>query len=312
MTPRFLTTLLLAGLAGCSDHSDVVIEASGTIEGTEFRVATEVAGRILSIACDEGTLVKEGDTLIVIDDTEYRIQLRQSVASAEVAEAGYRLALEGSRKEDILQAEAAFDAAKADFERVRDLLASGTVTQKQYDDSYTRFVASEQGYAKLASGLRSQEIVAARALRDQAEAAADQLRKRIRDCAILSPANGIVTLKAVERGELTGVGGNLLRVTSLDPAKLVIYIGETDLGRIRLGQAAGVFIDAFPQREFSGTVTYISSVAEFTPKNVQTKEERTKLVFSVKVNIPNPEGILKPGMPADARLQIQFRESETK
>jgi len=125
----------------------------------------------------------------------------------------------------------------------------------------------------------------------------------VRDCAITAPTRGTITLRAVEPGELVGIGTNVVRLTYLDKVKLTIYVNEAELGRIALGEKADVSIDSFDKgRTFPGTVVYISPVAEFTPKNVQTKEERTKLVFAVKMEVANPDGALKPGLPADARI----------
>ena len=306
MNSHPLAFLILATVlpVACSNNLQDEIDGSGTVEGTDFRVGSEVSGKVNRIWVDEGSPVRNGDTLMAIDPTEYQAQLKQSLANAEAAEANYRLALEGSRKEDILQAEATYHAAEADYNRSKDLFASNTITRKQYDDAEARYITSQQTYEKLIRGLRRDEITVARARRDQAVAQADLSRKRVRDCIILAPSTGVVTLKSVEVGELVSSGASLLRITKMDPVKLVIYVNETDLGRVSLGQEAEVKIDGVSDRSFTGNVVYISSVAEFTPKNIQTKEERTKLVFGVKIQIPNPDGTLKPGMPADARLTI--------
>jgi HlyD family secretion protein len=179
------------------------------------------------------------------------------------------------------------------------------VTQKQYDDAYARFVAAEQTFRKLKTGLRPEEIASARGRWDQAAAQADLLRKKFRDCSIRAPLDGTVTLRAVEPGELVGFGTNVFQLTALEIVKLTIYLNETEIGRIHLGDTAQVAIDAFEKgKTVQGSIVYISPTAEFTPKNVQTKEERTKLVFAVKIEIPNPDGLLKPGLPADARITI--------
>ena len=301
---RFTMTMLglLVLAAGCGGDSENVIEASGTIEGTDVNIGTEVAGRVRTLRVDEGARVTAGDTLAIIDDIDYQIQLRQAVANLEASAAQLRLAEEGWRKEEIVQAEANFSTADADYKRMKDLLASQSITQKQYDDAYARYVNAQQTFEKLSRGLRKDEVLTFRARRDQAEAQVDQLRKKVRDCALLAPTAGTITLKAVEPGEFVMIGANLLRLTYLDVVKLTIYVSETELGNVRLGQKAVVTIDMKGGTRFEGTVVYISPVAEFTPKNVQTKEERTKLVFGVKIEVPNPQGILKPGMPADARL----------
>ncbi len=295
-----------AVFAGCGNNDGKVIEASGTIEGTQVNIGSEVAGRIRAVRAQEGARVNAGDTLLLIDDTEYRIQLRQAVANEQAYDNGYRLAAQGSRKEDVVQAEAAYEAAEKDHQRMADLLPTKTVTQKQYDDAYARFVAADQNYRKLKTGLRPEEVATARGRWEQAAAQADLLRKKIQDCVVRAPIDGTVTLRAVEPGELVGFGTNVFQLTSLDRVKLTIYLNETDIGRIRLGQAARVSIDAFAEgKTVQGSVVYISPSAEFTPKNVQTKEERTKLVFAVKIEIPNADGALKPGLPADAALDVE-------
>jgi membrane fusion protein YbhG len=297
--------LLLLSMAGCSGTNGSELNSSGTIEGTDVKISAEVTGKVKEVRVDEGSRVAVGDTLILVDDTEYRIQLRQAVANLASFESAYRLAVEGSRKEDIVQAEAAFKTAEADYGRMKDLLASQSVTQKQYDDSYSRYVAAQQTYEKLKRGLRPEEVENAREKRDLASAQADLWKKRIRDCAMLAPSAGTVTLRSVEPGEVISSGMNVLRITALDKVKLTIYVSEQELGKIHLGQTARITIDSSPGKSYEGTVTYISPAAEFTPKNVQTKEERTKLVFGVKIEVPNRDGALKPGLPADATLEVQ-------
>ena len=303
--------LLAAGfwLVGCSGNNTNNIEASGTIEGTDADIGMEAAGRVLFVRVDEGARVQPGDTLVIVDDTEYRIQLREAVANLESFAAQYTLALEGSRKEDIIQAEAAFQAAEADYQRMKGLLASQTVTQKQYDDVYTRYVAMQQTYEKLRRGLRPEEITSARVRQEFAAAQVDFLKKKVHDCILTAPTSGVVTLRSIEPGELVGMGTNVLRITELDRVNLMIYVNEAELARVRIGQEAKVSVDGYPGKAFSGNVVYIAPSAEFTPKNVQTKEERTKLVFGVKIEIQNPDGSLKPGLPADATLANEGKKS---
>jgi HlyD family secretion protein len=301
MTYRlFLAALLVT--AGCGGADTDSIRASGTIEGTSVTIGAEVAGRVARVAVVEGARVRRGDTLLVIDDADYLLQLRQADANLEAAEAQLRLAHEGSRQEDITQAKAAYDNAERDYHRMQDLLATQTVTRKQFDDAEARYIAAEQTYRKVSTGLRRDEVTTLRARRDQAAAQADLLRKKVQDCRVLAPSAGVVTLRAVEPGELVAVGSRLVRITGIDLLKLMIYVKETDLARVSLGGEARVTIDSAPDTAFTGRVVYISPEAEFTPKNVQTSEERTKLVYGVRIEIPNPAGILKPGMPADAAL----------
>ena len=130
------------------------------------------------------------------------------------------------------------------------------------------------------------------------------LAKAVADSTIVAPAGGIVTHKAAEAGEMVFAGATVVTLAELDSVYVMIYLTEGDVGRVRLGDAADVEIDAFPGRPFPGRVTYISPEAEFTPKNVQTKEDRVKLVFGVKIEIENREGLLKPGLPADAAIHM--------
>lgn len=307
---KYMMTFLLAvTLISCSGNHGSEISASGTIEGTDINIGVEVNGRVKEVRIDEGTRVKTGDTLVIIDDTEYNIQLRQASTNMESFEASYRLSLEGSRKEDIVQAEAAFKTAETDYNRMKELLATKAITQKQYDDAYNKYISTQQTFQKLERGSRPEEINGAREKRDNAAAQVDLLKKRIHDCTILAPSAGTVTLKAVEPGELVAVGMNVVRITYLDKVKLTIYLNEQQVGNVHLGASAKVTIDNNEKKSYDGKVEYISPAAEFTPKNVQTKEERTKLVFGVKIEVNNPDGSLKPGLPADATITAAPNQS---
>jgi HlyD family secretion protein len=234
------------------------------------------------------------------------------------AEAQLALLVKGARSEDIRQAEAALKQAEAaltvaedDARRMRALAKTGSVTTKQAEDAEARLTvataqrnAAAEAVAKVRTLVRPEEIQAAEARLAQAQASADLLRKTIADCTITAPAGGIVTHKAVEPGELVVQGATLVTLAELDSVYVMIYVTEKELGRVKLGGPAEVKIDSFPDKVFEGTITYISSEAEFTPKNIQTKEDRVKLVFGVKVEIENREGFLKPGLPADAVIRV--------
>jgi len=317
---RKITTLglvILAGLA-CShgrDRNDIT--ASGTIEAVEVNVASKVAGEVLSLAVREGAKVRPGDILATIDHSTADIQLRQAEAGVRLAEAQLALLVKGARSEDIRQAEAALRQADSalkvaadDARRMRELFQTGSVTSKQRDDAEARLIVATAQQSAAAEALnkvrrlaRPEEIQAAEARLAQARAAADLLAKQIADSTVVAPAGGIVTHKAVEAGELVAPGATIFTLADLDSVYVMIYVTELEIGRIKLGGGVEVRIDAFPDRPFTGTITYISPEAEFTPKNVQTKEDRVKLVFGVKVEIPNPEGLLKPGLPADAVIR---------
>ncbi len=301
---NILLILLPVLILGCSGYDGREIRSSGVIEGTDVDIGAEVSGQVAEVRVDEGSTVRKGDTLAIIDDADYQIQLRQAVANLGSFDAAYKLAVEGPRKEDIIQADANFKTAEADYNRMKDLLKSQTVTQQEFDQAYARYVTAEQTMEKLHHGSRPEEIQEARQKRDYAAAQADYLRKKVGDCYLLAPSAGVVTLKGIEAGELVNAGMNILRITCLDTVKLMIYVNEQEVGRVRLGDTARVSIDGQKSKYFNGRVVYISPVAEFTPKNIQTPEERTKLVFGIKLEIGNPDGFLKPGLPADAMITV--------
>jgi HlyD family secretion protein len=311
-----LAVLAVAACAARSDKS--VLAASGTIEAVEVNVASKVPGQILTLVVEEGARVDPGDVLATIDHATADIQLRQAEAGVDLARAQLVLLKNGARREDIQQAEAGLKQAEAglqlaaeDARRMRELIRTASVTAKARDDAETRLTIAEAQRAVASEALskvrrlaRPEEIQAAEARLAQAEAGRDLLAKTIADCAIAAPAAGVVTHKAVEAGELVTAGATVVTLARLDSVYVMIYLTEREVGRVRLGDAADVEIDAFPGRPFPGRVTYISPEAEFTPKNVQTKEDRVKLVFGVKVEIANPEGLLKPGLPADATVRV--------
>jgi HlyD family secretion protein len=313
--------LVLAALAGaaCAARSEkTAITASGTIEAIEVDVASKTPGQVLSLAVEEGARVRAGDVLATIDHAVADIQLRQAEAGIDLARAQLTLLRNGARKEDIQQADAALKQAEAnlqlaadDARRMRELFRTASVTSKQRDDAEARLTIAEAQRAAAAEALskirrlaRPEEIRAAEAQLAQAEAGRDLLAKAIADATIVAPAGGIVTHKAVEAGEMVNAGATVVTLAELDSVYVMIYLTEAEVGRVRLGDQADVEIDAFPGRPFPGRVTYISPEAEFTPKNVQTKEDRVKLVFGVKVEIENREGLLKPGLPADAAIHV--------
>ena len=188
------------------------------------------------------------------------------------------------------------------------LLDRGSGTAKSRDDARTRrdvaaahLRGTRDALARARHGSRPQEIAQARARLASTDAHAATLEQQIKDATVTSPLTGVVTEKVAQQGELLAAGSPLCVITDLANAWLTVYVAETDLGRIRLGQPAVVVTDEGQRR--SGHITYVSSEAEFTPKNVQTRDERVKLVFKVKVGLDNRDGLFKPGMPATARLQ---------
>ncbi len=295
------------------------IQVTGTIECRTARISPRVSGRVLKVLVEEGQAVEPGQPLVELDHEYLDLQLRQAEASVAASRAQLELLRKGARSEDIAQAEQqlkqseiGLEQARKDAGRFRSLYASGSITQKQKEDAETRLALAEaqhqqaqQALKKLKSLVRPEEIEAAEARLRQAEAAVDLLKKNIEDSTVICPVSGVITEKAVEPGELVNPDTTLVTVSCLDPVYLWVYVTAAELGRVKLGGAAGVTIDSFPGKTFAGKIVYISPEAEFTPKNIQTREDRVKLVFAVKIELPNPEGQLKPGLPAEAVIRTE-------
>lgn len=292
------------------------IEASGTIESTNIVVSSRTAGNIQTMNFREGANVSAGDTILIIDHELLDIQLRQAIASKDVTESQLKLMLAGARKEDINQAEQNLNQAKISYEtaetdkgRMQNLYESRSITRKQYEDALARYDmttaqynAAQENFSKVKKIFRKEEIDQAKANVNKSIAGVDLLKKNIRDSYVYSPINGFLVKTYIEKGETVTPMSSLFKVSDLDVVELVIYISEQELGLVKLGQKAEVTIDTYKDKVYEGKVTYISPEAEFTPKNIQTKDERTKLVFAVKIEIPNKNYDLKPGMPADAQV----------
>jgi membrane fusion protein YbhG len=302
-------------LTGCGHALDSArIVTSGHVEATEVRVSTKIAGHLEKFSLEEGDRVTLGEELARIDPVDIRLALEAVRAGRRQADAELRLRLAGARPEDVAeaearvsQAEADLDGAQRELERMQGLLDDGSGTGKARDDAQTRrdvaksaLEAAREVLRRLKAGFRPQEIEAARARLSEADARIAQLEQQMKDTVILSPVSGVVTEKMVEQGELLAAGTALVVVTDLGDAWLTVYISEPDLARIRIGDEAEVVTDDGQKRK--GKISFISSEAEFTPKNVQTRDERVKLVFKVKVRLDNRDGLFKPGMPAEARL----------
>lgn len=302
---------------GCSNNNEKqTIEATGNIETINVTVSSKVNGEVISILKDEGDKVKTGDTVLIIDPIVYQIKLREAEASLLSAEAQLELLKVGARKEDIQQAEQILKQAEVNLHsaendkiRFENLYQTKSVSKKQYEDALTRYEialaqynSAKENLTKIQNISRPEELKQVKANYERIRASVDLIKKNLNDCYVTSPIDGIIVKKFVEKGETVSNLSSLFKVSNLYRVEILIYVNEQDLGKVKLGQLVEVTVDAFPNKIFEGKVVYISPEAEFTPKNIQTKEERTKLVFAVKVMIDNPDLELKAGIPADAKI----------
>jgi HlyD family secretion protein len=315
-----LALLLLIFLTGCAKkEDDGVITSTGTIESVNVTVSSKVSGQIKSINIKEGDKVKAGDLLLTVDHDLLDIQLRQAQAGVDLAQAQFNLVKNGATKNDIRiqgdlveQARVNLDAAKLEKDRAENLLKENSITRQQYDNAVSRYDLAATQYktaqdnlTKIKNISRPEDIESARANLNKAISAYDLLKKNIEDCSVYAPVNGIISKKFVEQGEIINPQSSLLKISDLETVNLMIYVSETELGKVKLNETADVTVDSYKDKIYKGKVIFISPEAEFTPKNIQTKDERTKLVFGVKLEIANPQFDLKPGMPADAKLFIK-------
>jgi len=304
---------------GCgSNDNPNVITASGTIESTDVNVAAKIPAQIVTLYIDDGTPVDSGSLIAHQDRSALDIQLREAQASLDNARAQQTLTQQGARSEDIKQAEEAVQQAESnrklaadELDRAKNLFEGGAGTKDALDVAESKFrvmqsqlASAEDNAEKVKHLSRPEEINEASAHKIQLQAARDAIQKTIDDSYITSPLKGIITHKVVEQGEMVAQGATVATVTDISQVYLMIYVTEEQLPRVKLGEQADVKIDGLPNKTFPGKVTYISPEAEFTPKDIQTKDDRVKLVFGVKVEIANPTGELKKGLPADATLHL--------
>lgn len=294
---------------------ETFMEASGTLEAEQIRVPSRSSGVVIEVPAEEGHLVEAGETLVILDDEAVRLQRDQALAGRDIAAASLDLVIEGARQEDLDQAREALATAderwrlaRDEADRLRALVDSGSISRQEFDrveSAETQAAGARSqaasALAKLESGARESEIAGARAALAQAEAVLALADRALADTRIVSPISGTILYRLVEPGEWAAPGMPVMVVADTSNLRLTVYIPEPDLARIRLGQLADIRMDG-SDTVLKGEISWISPVAEFTPKNIQIREERVKQVFAIRIDVENIDGILKPGMPADARL----------
>jgi HlyD family secretion protein len=265
--------VLIAGIAVTlyfrygNSRDQEAMTLSGNVEVTEVNMGFKIPGRVLRLYTDEGRTVTSSEKIAELDNAEYESMVNQSKAS-------------------VLNAEAQYEKARKDYERFTLLYRDGVIASQQMDAAKSAYDAAAAQLQLSRASLRTADV-------------------KLKDTVIYAPLNGVVLRKNIEEGETVGTGTMVFTIGDLENPWVKVYVKEDRLGFVKLGQRAEVKIDTYPGKVYEGTVTYISSEAEFTPKNVQTKEERVKLVFGVKVSVKNVNNELKPGMPADVTIRVK-------
>lgn len=321
----FIAAVLLLVSPGCrdvlfrNDAEDGGLAASGTVEATDAQLGFPATGRIELIAVREGDHVTSGAELARLDGKEVVARREEAEARIESARAKLVELQRGFRSEEVAQARAAREAARQkladserDLERTRTLAEGGALPHEALEKAelaqelaQSALAQAEEQVALLEAGPRRETIAAQRAAVAQAEASVRAIDAAMANLTVTAPFDGVVTVRHREPGETIPAGSPVLTLMNPDDRWVKIYVREDRIGAVRLGAPAEIRCDTFPDKSYGGEVRFIASEAEFTPKNVQTQEERVRLVYAVEVQITDdPEGDLKPGMPADVRLDV--------
>jgi HlyD family secretion protein len=255
-------------------------ELSGTIEAYEVQMTSKVTARVVEVRCAEGQPVVAGDTLMRLDDADYRNAALAASAQERAAEAG--LSAAASRT----------SLAETSLARVEKLYAGGNLTRQEIDRARSDATAARDALAAAGTAV------------DASRAQQAVTQARVNDCTVIAPVSGTISAVAFRLGETVLAGSVPITIIDLDQTWLTVYLPERLLGRVKLGDTCRARIDAYRKKDFGGTLTFIAEKAEFTPKDIQTREERINQVYRVKIALPNPDHVLKPGMPADAFLTL--------
>lgn len=325
---------------------DGLIQANGRIEGDQVTVSSKFPGRIRELSVRESATVTVGQVLIRLDDQQASARADQARHAAGAQEAQVQaahmalailnldvpLAIEradaqvAKAKDTVDKALSVEREARSDAQRFRDLAAKDEASIQQRDQAVMRWEVARKDIASARSALtqatkelaqaelgwkriqaKAAEVTALERQRDQAYAALDEAESTMKDLTITAPTSGTVTTRMVDVGEVVSAGAPLLELVDLDHLYLKVYVPEVQIGKVRLNLPARIYTDVFPDQPFDAVVRYIASKAEFTPKEVQTPDERVKLIYAVKLYLTaNPDHRLTPGLPADA--VIRWRE----
>lgn len=323
--------LIVAGVAGLLYYfftrdkveGNPFLKVSGNIEATEVNVGFKISGRIERLFVQEGEWVEKGKVLAKLDDEDLLHRLAVAQATLKSAQARLNKLLAGSRPEEIREAEAGLQQAQFDlenkkthYERMKTLFERGVVPKETFDNAETGFKVAtaalqraRENYQLIKKGPREEDIEDGRAQLEQAKASLQLIETQLGYTTLTSPLSGVVLVKSAERGEVVNPGTSILTLADIENVWLKAYVPETDLSRIKWDQEVSVTTDLKPQKTYKGKISFISSQAEFTPKQIQTEKERVTLVYRIKIDIPNPEKELKPGMPADGKIFLEASKS---
>jgi HlyD family secretion protein len=288
----------------------------GNVDLRQVQLAFNNSERIAAVFAQEGDRVHAGQVLATLDTSRLEPHLANAEAQVAAQAALVEKLHNGSRPEEIAQARADVESAKANatnasiqFDNTRKLLAEQAATQLEYDNvkaaldvAAARLVVTQKALELALAGPRYEDVAQAEATLRGEQAQLELMRQQLADARLVAPAEAIVRTRLLEPGEMVTPQKAVFSLALVDPKWVRAYVAEPDLGRVQPGMAATVGVDSFPGHAFEGWVGFVSPAAEFTPKIVQTEELRTSLVYEVRVFVRDPGDVLRLGMPATVRL----------
>ena len=294
------------------------VKVSGNIETNTVGVGFKIAGHVVQRLVEEGDSIKKGQPIAKLETADLELEVANAKAQLLASQATLAQLTNGSRPQDVSAARATLRSAEADknnaaaeYRRTQQLFAQNAISTQDRDRSQTAYATATaradqaaQQLSLVLEGPRQEEIELAAARLEQAKQTLKLAQTRLAYAQVASPIDGVVFSKNIESGEYVSPGTPVVTIGELDQVWLKAYISESDLGKVKLGQKVAVTTDTYPNKIYKGTIGYIASEAEFTPKNIQTAEERVKLVYRIKIMIENTARELKPGMPADAVIKL--------
>jgi len=294
----------------------------GNVDIRQVNLGFRVSGRLKEMKSEEGDVVQAGDLIAVLDDGPYQDQVHLAEAQVAQAQASYSKMVNGFRLEEIEQARAQLAQAKANydnalrtFEREDKLLQTHVISQSDYDaatssrDSLKAMVQSAQANLNLElAGNRKEDIDNAKAQLDNAQANLDNAKRNLTDCQLHASVDGVVITRAVEPGTIVATSTIVYSICETSPVWIRTYVDEGDLGRIYPGMKALVYNDTYPNHPYTAQVGFISPIAEFTPKNVETRELRADLVYRLRVILEKPDRYVRQVMPVTVQLLDEHNE----
>ncbi len=287
-----LYTLFILGITSCHFNGEVS-DAYGNFEATEKYISAEIPGKIMLMNAEEGMILHKNDLICLIDTVPYQLKLNQLFAQKKMAEMKIK---QVNSAVAVLQAQN--KTAQKDADRLHKMFADGAATQKQVDDVNGRLDVLIQQIAgqQVAKESAASEIVVI-------ESQIDELLDQLNRCRVVAPSEGTVLQKIAEQGELMAAGKPVIKMADLKTIYLRAYISGNQLPGVKLGQNVEVLFDKNKDvnQSVDGVVSWISSSAEFTPKIIQTKDERVDLVYAIKIEVKN-DGRLKIGMPGEVKF----------